>query len=1084
MNDDDMLNGFIEEAREHLSTIEPDLLALEKTPGDMDIINRLFRSVHSIKGGAGFFGLEKISALSHVMENLMSLARSSKIVLTLVHIDALLAGLDLLIQMLDDTSFSHEIEIEKEVTLIEQLGSGNSAKESSVIEVQGSSLDPKEKRVKKFSISEKELTAASKGGRNIYAVSVSLKQDLIYKGKTPSKFITELETIGHFIDSYLDIENAVTLETCVDGELEFVFLFSTIMDPILAINGLGVPKEQVCHINLDEIKAKIQTGELKNISQGITKETGIIVGNAQRVLEDSISFDNAEVKEVQEIKKEVPKVEKINKVKPILEEKKVDKVPVETTSILKANTQETKPKEIISNAPVASKQTQVDSTEKSRAKIDESIRVSVGKLNKLVDLAGELVLARNQILRITEQEVKKFPGMSAVLQSLNLVTTELQEEILNTRMQPVSVVFGKFPRLIRELGSQLGKKIELVTSGNEVELDKTVIESLSDPLTHIIRNTADHGIESIEKRKECGKPPQGTLHLKAYHESGQVIIQVKDDGQGINPDIISRKAIEKGVITQEAVDKLTDQERVKLVFLPGFSTVEQVSSVSGRGVGMDVVRSNIERIGGTVDLNSVVGEGTTIQMSLPLTMAIVSCLIVQSQGERFAVPQINLEELVMLKPAEYEKMLGRVQDKDVLQLRGSLVPLIPLSKGLNIPILGAKRDNSSVVDRRLSVSSNNVKGASSIISQYGDRRRNSKEAMRILIVNVGSNKVGIIVDSILGSEEIVVKPMPEYLKHLQSFSGATILGDGSIALILDVQGFVLKNQLLFSERVQRKIEMLDSSKEVKAEEQSLLIFDNATEEQYAITVPMIQRVDEIDISKIQHVGEKEYIEYRGKQMRILRLADYLPVQKPQEYSSTPSIIIPKETKSSVGLLINRVIDTQNLVVEVGEGGIRGKGILGSTLINGRITLLVDLYAILEAGEPESIGPRKLVKKANKKSSILLVEDTPFFLTLVREYLTSIGYTVTTAIDGVKALELLNEKTFDVVLSDIEMPNMDGWGLIRSIRAQDKWKDLPVIALTSFNDETQIQAGKKAGFNDWLVKLNKEKIVTCLDKYIN
>ena len=1077
MNDDDMLLGFLEEAKEHMSTIEPDLLILESEPSDMDTINRLFRSVHSIKGGAGFFGLESLSGMAHVMENLMSRARNGQIVMGRGHIDGLLSGLDKLNQMVDDVQNSNKVDCTQEKQLIESLleVSGNQAapeppkpatskaaapakppapKPEAVAAAEPA--EPAAESVKKteFLIPKNEIELAQQNGMNLYVVSVFLNQDIMSKGKTPYQFICDLEELGRFVDSYLDVDDAEALgEGEADEDLRFIFVFASIMEPAIAAEGLAITESQIRYLKPEEIA----DGKLA---------INLPAGPAKPATKPAAA-------------KPTPKAAPV-----AAPETAPDPEPDEQQEEAASASLPT----LKAGPPAVASAKGMDN---KKLKGDESIRVGVAKLNKLVDLAGELVLVRNQLLQTGEKEAKRTPGLMTILQSLNMVTTELQEEILNTRMQAVQTVFGKFPRLVRELGRSLGKDINLVTEGDEVELDKTVLEALSDPLTHMIRNTADHGIELPAVRKKAGKPPQGKLLLKAYHESGQVIIEIKDDGGGIDPDKIAAAVHKKGLMTEEELAALSEREKANLIFLPGFSTATTVSSVSGRGVGMDVVRSNIEQIGGSVRLDSVVGQGTTIKLTLPLTMAIVSCLIVQSEGQRFAIPQVNLEELVMLKPEDYQEMLGYVQDREVLKLRGDLLPLISLAEGLGIEeSVGHKAyraylrklNNRKVVRQGRSHLETEEDQSIYYNTSVEGAETKRKEAVRVLIISVGINKVGVVVDAIVGSEEIVVKPMPEYLKHLSFFSGATILGDGTVAMIIDTLGFVQKNQLSLTEgKIRNKsLELVKKSVE---EAQSLLIFDNGTDEQFAITIPLIQRVDEIDLKRIQVVGGKDYLEYRGEQMRILHLSDYLTVQKPANRGEKANIIIPKETHMPVGIMINQVVDTKTMLIDIAEGAIHGPGILGSTLIDGKITLILDLYSILEQGEPDALHRVHFREDQTKTSKILVIEDTPLFQTIVREYLTSVGFVVDVEENGKVGLEAIERGDYDVVLCDIEMPVMDGFDVIRALRADPKYNDLPVIALTSLDDEKLIAEGKKAGFNEWMIKLDKEKMLQTVNRFI-
>ena len=1068
MNDDDMLVGFLEEAREHLSTIEPDLLVLESDPNNTETINRLFRSVHSIKGGAGFFGLDRLSQMAHVMENLMSKVRNGQITLEQPHIDGLLAGLDQLNKMIADSQNSNDFDITAEKVLLEQLAEGKpavvaapepvaapvaapaAAPVAAAVPVAAPAPVAQEfiEEVSEFEIPQKELDWVTKHQMNLYAVSVYLNRDIMSKGKTPYEFISDLEELGRFIDSYLDTENAHSLGDGGEDDLRFTFVFASIMDPVIAAEGLTVSQDYIQHLKLEDIVDR----KLRVVHQ--VKAPVAVVAPEPIAAPAPVA---------------VPE--------PVAAPVAVVEAPPEAAPALP---------EVVPNTEVVQAPARKGADHK-KLKNDESIRVGVGKLNKLVDLAGELVLVRNQLLQAGEKQGKREAGFASILASLNIVTTELQEEILNTRMQAVQTVFGKFPRLIRELGRSLGKDINLITEGGEVELDKTVLEALSDPLTHMIRNTADHGIEGPDERKKAGKPPQGKLLLKAYHESGQVIIEVSDDGRGIDADKIAAGAYKKGLITEEDMGIMSEQEKVNLIFLPGFSTAQQVSSVSGRGVGMDVVRSNIEQISGTVNLSSKLGQGTTLKLTLPLTMAIVSCLIVESEDQRFAIPQVNLEELVMLKSEDFHTMLGHVQGRQVLKLRGELLPLVSLAEGLGIDERKSKAYRNFLSQLGSSASEKKAGGKSESAGVYhledwADRSAN-KEAVRVLIISVGITKVGVVVDSIVGSEEIVVKPMPEYLKQLTSFSGATILGDGRVAMILDTLGFVQNNQLSMTEqRVQTK--GLAEHQSNLEETQSLLVFDNGTSEQFAITIPLIQRVDEINQDQLQKVSDKEYLEYRGEQMRVLRLEDHLDISKPEVRGDRISMIIPKETRTPVGLLINRVIDTKTMLIDVTEGSIHGPGILGSTLIDGKITLLLDLYAILEAGEPDSLHKTNFTAETVKSSRILVIEDTPLFQTIVREYLTSVGFEVDVEENGRLGLDAIERTRYDLVLCDIEMPVMDGFDVIRSLRADPKHKDLPVVALTSLDDEKLIQEGLKAGFNEWMIKLDKERMLKTVNDYLS
>lgn len=1029
MFDEDLLIGFVDEAKEHLITIEPDLLAIESDPTDMDIVNRLFRSVHSIKGGAGFFGLDKLSNLSHAMENVMSKARTSDLILEKKHIDALLKGLDKLNQMIEDVANSNASDIQMELDLFESLETGTSPTEVS----QNTKGSDTVLQKLKFTIDKSKIEAVKKSGMDIFTISLFLKKDIGDKGKTPFSLISELEEFGKFVDGYLETGTISGLDKCLNKDLSFNFIFGTIMEPSLIAAVLDIELNHIIPLDIETYVTYSETSIDPTIKDPKIPNTKVVE-------------EPAPITTVSETVQELPVTQP-------------DKGVISTSEEGKPTISPTK-----------------------KVQVEESIRVSLKKLNKLINMAGELVLIRNQLLQASNTEAEDIPGLAGIMQTLNSVTSSLQEEILNTRMQTVSTVFDRFPRLIRELSGKLGKDILLVQEGSEVELDKTVLEAISDPLTHIVRNSADHGIEMPDIRRQQGKPEQGKLLLKAYHESGQVVIKVQDDGSGIIPDKIVSIALNKGLVDEKTIEDCSDQEKIDLIFLPGFSTAEVVSSVSGRGVGMDVVRSNIEGIGGTVEISSIPTQQTVIKMTLPLTMAIVPCIIVKANQQNFAIPKVYLEELVMIEPESFYSSLSHIQNSEVLKLRGSILPLISLAKGLDIKV--DKGDTYHRLAKELKSIANFDPMQSEANEQLNITKSSTKysESLRILIISVGTDKIGVVIDSIIGNEEIVVKPIPSYLKNLNTYSGTTILGDGSVAMIIDMLGFIQKNKIqLKYKRLDDQIES-GRNRNIEQEEQSILIFDNGTEEQFAVNIPLIQRVDTISKNQIQSVGKNEYLNYQDQQMRVIRLDDYLPIEKPDQYPENPNIIIPKDTKIPIGILINQILDTKSLKLKMSGGIIHADGIFGSILINDKITVVLDICKIVEKAEPKAFI-HSLKQDVETNANILLIEDTPFFQIIINEYLTSEGFTVTKAKDGKEALEILETESFDIILSDIEMPVMNGFEFIQNFKSIENNKAIPVIALTSLNDEKNIQKGKDLGFDGWQVKLGKPKIIQCVKEQL-
>lgn len=977
---DDLLYVFLEEIQGHLPAIELGLLELEKDPQNRKQLDPLFRIIHTIKGGAGLLNLKKVNDLAHIMENVLGLARSQKIVFEKEHIDALLAGYDCLLQMLKDPVRSETVDIRLETQMLEAL------------------YDPKQAKEIPLPSSTSSL---QKTRSFFYEGYLFLNKDLPRLETNFSAYLEEIEQSGHILEAHLSIENKqIQDDHSQTGDICYIFSYQTSLTLEQVSEVLKLPLTQIHPISAEDIQEQ-EHPLTENPPSQVVKEKQT-KKNGERALQ-------------------------------------------------------AEPKELLGGGEDS--ELELPSFTDLSHDMNETIRVYVKRLNRLLDLAGELVLVRNQIFRLEKSlGFSKMGGFKGILQNFNRITTELQEVVMSTRMQAVGIVFSKTPRLIRKLNAKLGKKIDVITEGGEVELDKSMIEALTDPMTHIIRNVVDHGMEPPEERIKKGKLPNGTLLQKAFYKGESVVVQVSDDGRGIDPELILSKAIEKNFVSPQEAQKMTDQEKINLIFIPGFSSANTISSISGRGVGMDVVKNNVEGIGGTIEVYSILGKGTTLTITLPLTMAIIPCLIAQNQNAWFAFPQINVEEMLLLEEEDYAKSISKVQNHYVLRLRGKLLPLISLEKGLNPSSSTSHED--SIFDR---------------ITQ--------QKLLNLFIIKSEKHRAAVIVDKIIGNEEIVVKPLSEYIKQIKSFSGTTILGDGSIAMIINVLGLM---ENIHIGRLEEKIQKSASEEKVihQYEKESLLIFDNGSSERFALPIPLIRRVDSIPVEDIQRIGTREYIEYREEQVRLIRLEEYLPIQKPSCFSGNVHVIFPKNTKVPVAFLIHKVLDSIDLVVKLERVKIAEHRILGSFLVDRKVILLLDMYAILEEAEPDCVSTRGLISSEKaQKHHLLLVEDTPFFMKVVKDYLIHLGYTVSTAINGREALDKLREEAFDLVLTDIEMPVMNGKELLKSIRANPNWGNLPVIALTSLSGEEMILAGKKMGFNEWLVKLNKEQLLQTLQKYL-
>jgi two-component system chemotaxis sensor kinase CheA len=548
---------------------------------------------------------------------------------------------------------------------------------------------------------------------------------------------------------------------------------------------------------------------------------------------------------------------------------------------------------------------------------DTTIRVDVGLLDKLMNRVGELVLARNQILQFTSTL-----GDAAFLstsQRLNLITTELQEGVMKTRMQPIGNIWGKFPRVVRDLSLQCGKKVRIEMEGKETELDKTIVEAIKDPLTHVVRNSIDHGIETPEARIAAGKPAEGCLLLRAFHEGGQVNIEISDDGAGLNLERIRQKAIERGIVTQEQALRMNDRDVGQLIFAPGFSTAAQVTNVSGRGVGMDVVKTNVEKIGGAVDLQSQPGLGTTIKLKIPLTLAIIPALIVTCDGDRFAIPQVSLLELVRLDGEQARKRIERLHGAPVYRLRGQLLPIVNLRQELGLP------------------------------AKWAEGEANADEVVNIVVLRADDRQFGLIVDSINDTEEIVVKPLSQQLKGIPVYAGATIMGDGRVALILDVLGTAQRAHVVSEVRDRNLADNASRQSQQQSACQTLLILE-VGDRRLALPISMVSRLEEIPRDSVEHADQQEVVQYRGQILPLLRLGQMLGISTSEDPNAPLQVVVYREDGRSVGLVVDRIADIVESTVEVTKKT-QSDCLLASAVIQQRVTDLLNLPALIRRADP-------------------------------------------------------------------------------------------------------------------------------------
>lgn len=885
LSDDSLLLEFVTESKEHLASIEPDLLILEREGAntDQEIINRVFRAIHSIKGASGFFGLVALKNLSHTMESVLMLIRDGQLSPSPEIMDPLLVGVDKLNLMLEDIQASETIPYQDEIRRLEAvLGKEPSApaldepNESAAAQSVSASLD------------HATIIAAVQQGQKLYSLIVSLDHDLAAKQRTPLDVLEQIMSVGLVIESSFDISDFPDLSHCLDANLSLSILCATVLEKDLVAIAVDIPDSQIQEIKMEEALRKDEPRQPSALNT---------------------------------TKNEVPP-------------------PADNISSEAAPSPEVKAK-----APALSAETA------------ETIRVRVDLLNKLMDLAGEMVLSRNQLLRAFGQLESKQQNLDAIAQNIDLITSELQEHIMQTRMQPVGSIFGKFPRIVRDLARQIGKEIELCTSGEDVELDKSILESLSDPLTHLIRNCCDHAIEPPEERQNSGKPTTGRIFLKAFHEGGQIHISITDDGRGIDHNRIAKKVLEHGLLAESDLKKMSPQEMVNLIFLPGLSTAEKVSDISGRGVGMDVVKTNIEKVGGHISIETQLGKGTTILLRLPLTLAIIPSLIVGTCGHRFAVPQVNLVELVCVKAAEIPVRIEKVGTASVLRLRGKLLPLVRLSDVLALQRTFFHKESGQYrPDRRVEIADpRSLEESFEWDHETSNSRSNWRSDYNILVLKVGANQFGLIVDELFDMEEIVVKPLSSFIKHCKCFAGATIMGDGQVAMILDAGGILSYAKLSFTEiQAEENRQKQVEATEISTNRQAILLFKNAPDEIFALPLASVLRLEKFKQGQIEHVGGREFLTYQDKSIELLRLEKFLSVKATSSEQKEWFLILPKAGEGRIGIIASEIVDTIEMQLELDTSIFSEPGVTGSAVVRGHLTVFIEPKAFF-ADLPESKG---------------------------------------------------------------------------------------------------------------------------------
>ncbi len=990
----EMLDLFVQEANEHLATLETDLVALDANPRDAALLNRIFRAVHSVKGTAGFFGLTAITDVAHVMESVMALVRDGRMDATPTLINLFLASTDKLKAMVGAPERSADIPTQDERTALHAL-----LKTEPPVRPAPADQPTLPLYLSSFNIDPELVRDALRHGHHCYVVQLRLHADIEAQGQTILTYLNDVESLGTIIDTATDLAG-VGLGEAIPADVMCSILFATAMESDLLLAAFNLPAEQLVHVPADLLKTWLQT---------------------QATLVPA--YPSATAATPPPVVPQAPSPSQALAPVPV-------SLPLSAPAApeLRLAAQE---QSLAVPQPAAAA---------TRAKPEETVRISVNLLDTLMNLAGEMVLGRNRLLRLAPAggetgTAESQEGLTGIVQDISAVTSDLQRTIMRARLQPVGGLFGKFNRIIRDLGQKLGKDISLETVGDDVELDRALIEGLSDPLTHLIRNSADHGIEPPDERTRAGKPPGGHVRISAAHLAGRVQIEVRDDGRGLNPEKLKSKAIEKGLITSEQAARLSETEAWQLIFAPGFSTAAIVSDVSGRGVGMDVVKTNIERLGGRVEIRSVLGQGTAIIIRLPLTLAIIPALIIGCGTRRFAVPQLNLVEIV--RPGE-DRPLEDFGGARILRLREELLPVLNLADLLGLP-----------------------------------QTLTAESPGFVLILNLDNRRFGLQVEQIADTEEIVVKPLGRHLQGTSLYSGATLLGQGEIALIIDLAGLAA-GRLPAETTSARKV--LKAGAELASER--ILVFSAGTPETFAMHIANIQRIEKIETSRIERIGAHDYLRRKdGPTLRLLRIQDHLAVTPAGPLPAEVHIIVPRLVHHPVALIADCILDATDLPAgALDSASFRSPGILGTASLNERLTIMIDLYGIMQAAglDNEIDGFAAL-----SGLRVLVAEDTAFFREAVRRGLHGRVKTLDIAEDGEAAWQRLQKNVYDVLITDLEMPRLNGFELTQRIRADARLKHLPIIALSARDNEDFHRRAELAGINHYETKLDRDRLCSAI-----
>ena len=916
------LDDFEAEAKTHIDNIETAFLDADTLAGSPELMNGVFRAAHSIKGTAGFFSLKKIVSIAHELESVLSQIKDGHLSITEEVVDVVLQGVDCLKELIDNLPDDEAVDTDQVYAAL---------KEYSVAKVKRSEQNTAAVDIQMpFDLSdsetEKALKSAARFGHKVFYVNINFNRSLGRFYKYPTGMIESILSIGNLTEAVVRgsdtgdnsgkkiKEPDVSLMTnkLVEALTErdtavLELLVTSVLDHDLFSTAVEIDKKNIHLLDKDVIFLPESTptspepisGDARGEDAEPTTTATLAVSTATSATMITTPSETTAAPTT------------------------ATTAPAYTTTATPATSAPAPadPTPRTDNAPLLKKPPDKDDT--------FSVRLDSSVINGLLDLANEMILTRNQLFSAMAGNEKALPGISPVLNDLSRLTSEIQEKVMFTRMQPINVIFSKFPRIIRDTAKALNKDIGIDIVRDDVLLDKYLLEALTDPITQLVKNSADHGLEPAERRAEAGKPPKGMITLNAYMRDGSAIIEVTDDGAGIDKESLKRKALERGIVSEDALSTMSDSDIYNLMFEPGISTAKKVTNLSGRGVGMDIVKTNIQKLGGLIEIESGIGKGTVVRLKMPLTLSVIMTLIVTIDSITYAVPELNVERIVRIGDETDSKRIERINNSLALSLDGRIIPIITMSE------IAAKAKGHEPVP------------VEKILEQS---RHNG--VVKCLVLRADGKSFALLIDDAIETEQVLVKSLPMYLQNCPCYSNVTVLGSGQAVTILDAEGIM---RFMGIEHIDKETDEKVISTE---NEKQVIIFRCSGTEFYAVETGDISRIEVVDPAGIQEIGRGRFVNIANETVRIIRPEDYAPVKKRTYTDDKLQILTFKKSSVPMGLLVRKVLDKVEAVFTLDNNQLQSDYILGTSIFKEKVLIFLKLDAIAEDVETDIVSKRQ------------------------------------------------------------------------------------------------------------------------------